>query len=84
MDFVATDLVDHGEIGRGAFGSVNRMTHRQTSTEMAVKRIRSTVDEREQKRLLMDLDVVCELSWLYLGKRVVFSRDILRKSSCSV
>ena len=25
---------------------------------MAVKRIRSTVDEREQKELLMDLDVV--------------------------
>uniref|UniRef100_F6XXW0 mitogen-activated protein kinase kinase n=1 Tax=Ciona intestinalis TaxID=7719 RepID=F6XXW0_CIOIN len=58
FDFVASDLRDLGEIGRGAFGAVNRMMHRDSSTEMAVKRIRSTVDEKEQKQLLMDLDVV--------------------------
>ena len=57
-DFVASDLEDHGEIGRGAFGAVNRMVHAESNTEMAVKRIRSTVDEREQKQLLMDLEVV--------------------------
>ncbi|XP_066291239.1 dual specificity mitogen-activated protein kinase kinase 4-like isoform X2 [Branchiostoma lanceolatum] len=57
-DFTADDLVDLGEIGRGAFGSVNKMCHEQSQTTMAVKRIRSTVDEREQKQLLMDLDVV--------------------------
>ena len=55
---MATDLADHGEIGRGAFGAVNRMIHIRSNTEMAVKRIRSTVDEREQKQLLMDLEVV--------------------------
>ncbi|CAK8689524.1 unnamed protein product [Clavelina lepadiformis] len=62
FDFVASDLRDCGEIGRGAFGAVNRMIHARTNTEMAVKRIRSTVDEKEQKQLLMDLDVVMRSS----------------------
>ncbi len=57
-EFKAEDLDDHGEIGRGAFGSVNKMTFKKTNSIMAVKRIRSTVDEREQKSLLMDLEVV--------------------------
>ncbi|ELU11558.1 hypothetical protein CAPTEDRAFT_141832, partial [Capitella teleta] len=57
-DFTSEDLTDQGEIGRGAYGTVNKMYHEQSSTVMAVKRIRCTVDEREQKQLLMDLDVV--------------------------
>ncbi|KPJ02759.1 Dual specificity mitogen-activated protein kinase kinase 4 [Papilio xuthus] len=57
-DFTADDLQDLGEIGRGAFGAVNKMVHRKTNRVMAVKRIRSTVDEKEQKQLLMDLEVV--------------------------
>lgn len=57
-DFTSDDLKDLGEIGRGAFGAVNKMTFRRTDTVMAVKRIRSTVDEKEQKQLLMDLEVV--------------------------
>ena len=57
-DFTADDLQDLGEIGRGAFGAVNKMIFRRTDTVMAVKRIRSTVDEKEQKQLLMDLEVV--------------------------
>ncbi|XP_046660034.1 dual specificity mitogen-activated protein kinase kinase 4 isoform X2 [Homalodisca vitripennis] len=57
-DFTSEDLQDQGEIGRGAFGTVNKMVHRKSSTVMAVKRIRSTVDEKEQKQLLMDLEVV--------------------------
>jgi len=57
-DFCAEDLVDYGEIGRGNYGQVNKMLFRKTGTMMAVKRIRSTVDEKEQKRLLMDLEVV--------------------------
>lgn len=57
-DFTSDDLQDIGEIGRGAFGAVNKMTFRRTGTVMAVKRIRSTVDEKEQKQLLMDLEVV--------------------------
>ncbi|XP_071509235.1 dual specificity mitogen-activated protein kinase kinase 4-like [Diadema antillarum] len=57
-EFTSEDLEDRGEIGRGAFGSVNKMWHRQSQSIMAVKRIRSTVDEKDQKQLLMDLDVV--------------------------
>ncbi|KAL1426979.1 hypothetical protein MTO96_003275 [Rhipicephalus appendiculatus] len=57
-DFTADDLMDLGEIGRGAFGTVNKMVHQKSKLEMAVKRIRSTVDEKEQKQLLMDLEVV--------------------------
>lgn len=57
-DFTADDLTDLGEIGRGAFGTVNKMFHKMSQTVMAVKRIRSTVDEKEQKELLMDLEVV--------------------------
>uniref|UniRef100_T1ITH1 mitogen-activated protein kinase kinase n=1 Tax=Strigamia maritima TaxID=126957 RepID=T1ITH1_STRMM len=57
-EFTAEDLRDLGEIGRGAFGTVNKMIHAKSSTIMAVKRIRSTVDEKEQKQLLMDLEVV--------------------------
>ncbi|XP_014283065.1 dual specificity mitogen-activated protein kinase kinase 4 isoform X2 [Halyomorpha halys] len=56
--FSSDHLIDYGEIGRGAFGTVNKMVHNDSGTQMAVKRIRSTVDEREQKQLLMDLGVV--------------------------
>ena len=64
FDFVAEDLVDLGEIGRGNFGTVNKMTFSRSSPNkvMAVKRIRSTVDEKEQKQLLMDLEVVMKSS----------------------
>ena len=34
------------------------MVFKKNNSVMAVKRIRSTVDEREQKSLLMDLEVV--------------------------
>jgi mitogen-activated protein kinase kinase 4 len=56
--FTSRDLTDQGEIGKGAFATVDRMCHAPSGKVMAVKRIRSTVDEREQKQLLMDLDVV--------------------------
>ncbi|ESN98816.1 hypothetical protein HELRODRAFT_66729, partial [Helobdella robusta] len=57
-NFTSDDLTDHGEIGRGAYGTVNKMFHEVSNTVMAVKRIRSTVDEKEQSQLLMDLQVV--------------------------
>ncbi|KAF8565716.1 hypothetical protein P879_10861, partial [Paragonimus westermani] len=56
--FIAKDLIDEGEIGRGAFGFVNRMVHVPTGSVMAVKRIRSTLNEAEQTKTLQDLDVV--------------------------
>lgn len=57
-DFTSEDLEDQGEIGRGAFGVVNQMVFKRNDTVMAVKRIRSTVDEKEQKQLLMELELV--------------------------
>jgi len=77
--FSADDLEDMGEIGHGSFGTVNKMKHRQTGTVMAVKRIRCTMDagfltldEKEQKQLLMDLDVImrsneCEFIVQFFG-----------------
>merc|ERR1719507_566225 len=60
--FGAEDLLDCGEIGRGNFGAVNKMMFRKAGRIMAVKRIRSTVEEKEQKQLLMDLEVVMNSS----------------------
>ncbi|XP_055349258.1 dual specificity mitogen-activated protein kinase kinase 4-like [Paramacrobiotus metropolitanus] len=51
-EFTAEDLMDLGEIGRGNYGSVNKMMHKTSGTVMAVKRILSNVDEREQKELI--------------------------------
>ena len=36
-DFTADDMQDLGEIGRGNYGTVNKMQHKKTSTVMAVK-----------------------------------------------
>lgn len=53
----ADDLVRICDLGRGAYGIVEKMRHRQTDTIMAVKRITSTVNTQEQRRLLMDLNI---------------------------
>jgi len=36
-DFSSEDLQDLGEIGRGGFGTVNKMVYRKTNMVMAVK-----------------------------------------------
>ncbi|XP_066560511.1 dual specificity mitogen-activated protein kinase kinase 6 isoform X1 [Amia ocellicauda] len=53
----ADDLEQIGELGRGAYGVVDKMRHVPSGLIMAVKRIRATVNTQEQKRLLMDLDI---------------------------
>ncbi|KAM9716793.1 dual specificity mitogen-activated protein kinase kinase 6-like [Menidia menidia] len=53
----ADDLEQICELGRGAYGVVDKMRHRPSGLIMAVKRIRATVNTQEQKRLLMDLDI---------------------------
>lgn len=45
------------DLGRGAYGIVEKMRHIPSGTIMAVKRIAATVNTQEQKRLLMDLDI---------------------------
>lgn len=54
---VADDLVKICDLGRGAYGIVEKMHHVPSDTIMAVKRITATVNSQEQKRLLMDLDI---------------------------
>jgi len=53
----ADQLDTRQKLGRGAYGIVEKMYHKPSDTMMAVKRITCTVNSREQKRLLMDLDV---------------------------
>ncbi|CAB3369839.1 Hypothetical predicted protein [Cloeon dipterum] len=78
-DFTSDDLLDMGEIGRGAFGTVNKMVHQKSNTVMAVKRIRSTVDEKDQKQLLMDLDVVMKTRCPYI---VQFYGALFKEGDC--
>lgn len=56
-DCKAEDLKDLGELGRGAYGVVQKMMLESTETTMAVKRITYSFNDKEQKRALMDLDV---------------------------
>ncbi|XP_059149325.1 dual specificity mitogen-activated protein kinase kinase 6-like isoform X2 [Physella acuta] len=53
----ASDLQHRRYLGRGAYGVVEEMIHTRSNTILAVKRINATVNNQEQKRLLMDLDI---------------------------
>ncbi|XP_043209367.1 dual specificity mitogen-activated protein kinase kinase 6-like [Amphibalanus amphitrite] len=57
LDVQAADMDVLENLGRGAYGTVDRMRHRPTSTVMAVKRIPATLNSDETKRTLMDLDI---------------------------
>ncbi|KAH8343007.1 hypothetical protein KR059_003490, partial [Drosophila kikkawai] len=57
FDIDADSLEKICDLGRGAYGIVEKMRHRQTDTVLAVKRIPMTVNIREQHRLVMDLDI---------------------------
>lgn len=57
FDVEADDLEKICDLGRGAYGVVEKMRHIPSGTIMAVKRITATVNTQEQKRLLMDLDI---------------------------
>ncbi|XP_019880941.1 dual specificity mitogen-activated protein kinase kinase 6 [Aethina tumida] len=57
FDVEADDLERISDLGRGAYGIVEKMRHIPSGTIMAVKRITATVNTQEQKRLLMDLDI---------------------------
>jgi len=57
LDIEADDLEVICELGRGAYGVVEKMKHKQSETILAVKRITATVNNVEQRRMLMDLDI---------------------------
>lgn len=57
FNVAADDLEVIEELGRGAYGVVDKMRHKETGTELAVKRLVETADSLERKRLVMDLDI---------------------------
>jgi len=52
----AEELVRIKELGRGGYGIVETMLHPPSGTIMAVKRIHVTVNNEEQKRMLIELN----------------------------
>ncbi|CAG5130712.1 unnamed protein product [Candidula unifasciata] len=52
------DLQPEGELGHGTCGQVTRMRHKPTNQLMAVKQMRRSGNKDENKRIIMDLDVV--------------------------
>lgn len=48
IEVEADDLEKICDLGRGAYGVVEKMRHRSTNTIMAVKRITATVNMQEQ------------------------------------
>lgn len=58
----ADDLEKICDLGRGAYGVVEKMRHIPSETIMAVKRITLTVNTIEQKRALTDLDIIMRSS----------------------
>ncbi|XP_025112798.1 dual specificity mitogen-activated protein kinase kinase 7-like [Pomacea canaliculata] len=53
-----TDMESLGELGHGTCGQVVRMRHKPSSLLMAVKQMRRSGNREENKRIIMDLDVV--------------------------
>lgn len=52
------DLEDLGELGNGTSGHVCKMKHKESGTIIAVKQMRRTGNDEENKRIIMDIDVV--------------------------
>lgn len=50
FEVLADDLEKIADLGRGAYGVVEKMRHVKTGTVMAVKRITATVNTQEQVR----------------------------------
>ncbi|XP_021376194.1 dual specificity mitogen-activated protein kinase kinase 7-like [Mizuhopecten yessoensis] len=53
-----SDLEHLGELGHGTCGHVVKMRHKRTNHLMAVKQMRRSGNKEENKRIIMDLDVV--------------------------
>ncbi|VDO28797.1 unnamed protein product [Onchocerca flexuosa] len=53
-----SDIVDVKELGRGSFGVVRKARFKQTKTLMAVKIIPITGNAENNKRTVMDMDVI--------------------------
>lgn len=58
VDFTIDDLEVIEEIGSGTCGQVCKMKHKNTGDVLAVKKMRRSQNKEEQKRIIMDLEVV--------------------------
>jgi mitogen-activated protein kinase kinase 3 len=56
FEVLADDLEKIADLGRGAYGVVEKMRHIKTGTVMAVKRITATVNTQEQVRERFAID----------------------------
>ena len=52
------ELVLLGEIGKGQYGTVQKVFHRPTNVTMAMKEIRLELDHAKLNQILMELDVL--------------------------
>jgi hypothetical protein len=59
-EFNESDFKEEYEIGRGEFGVVYKVLHLPSKTQMAVKKIRSNVDQNDQLKLIKELNLVIE------------------------
>uniref|UniRef100_W8CCS5 mitogen-activated protein kinase kinase n=1 Tax=Ceratitis capitata TaxID=7213 RepID=W8CCS5_CERCA len=55
---IMSDLEHLSDLGNGTSGNVVKMRHKLTGTILAVKQMRSTGNDEENNRILMDLDVI--------------------------
>lgn len=78
-DFGVGDLKDLGQIGAGSYGTVNKMRHVKSNSLMAVKIIRVSVNETEQRQVKMDLGVIRKASYKHI---VTFYGAIFHEGDC--
>ena len=78
-DFGVKDLQDLGQIGAGSFGTVNKMQHVKSRALMAVKIIRVSMNEEEQRKVVMDLGVIRKASYQHI---VTFHGALFHEGDC--
>ncbi|KAG0756992.1 hypothetical protein G6F57_010771 [Rhizopus arrhizus] len=60
------DLILQEELGKGQYGTVQRVKHRITNVTMAMKEIRLELDETKLHQILMELDILHKSSGEYI------------------
>ncbi|KAG1459357.1 hypothetical protein G6F46_004956 [Rhizopus delemar] len=60
------DLILQEELGKGQYGTVQKVKHRVTNVTMAMKEIRLELDETKLHQILMELDILHKSSGEYI------------------
>ncbi|KAI8976855.1 kinase-like domain-containing protein [Pilobolus umbonatus] len=60
------DLILQEELGKGQYGTVQKVKHRVTNVTMAMKEIRLELDETKLHQILMELDILHKSSGKYI------------------